>query len=574
MPPKTKSTSGNRRPLTAAVPASQIPKKRTYTTLADKLSILKYVDDHPHLSQKEVALHFQQNGFPTISQPTIGRIVGAREELEKDAEDSGNLTYKRQRLVEYPEVEAALKEWVLQAQVKGIKITGDILREKARRFAQIQGLDMKGFLSLSNGWLDSFKSRHSLKQYRFHGEAGSVEEDDVQAARIKLRKITDQYAPKDILNMDETGLNDRMPPDRGLATAQFSGKKADKHRLTYALTTNADGSDTFPPLVIGHAQRPRCFQKKSGNDLGFDYWWNKKAWMTGSIFQGFLKNLNTRMRAEGRKVLLLVDNAPSHIFDAGTLTNVRVEFLPPNMTSRIQPMDGGIIRAFKAHYKRLFCKRAIDRDEAGEVDLYKIDQLQAMRLAQEAWDSVTKNTVINVWKHVGILSPRDSKGVVIKEVEEAPAPSESSETASDPDTQRAVAQLDETIKELATNSIAKSHVMSAEEMLGMEDGETEGTMDDEEIMEQVLENRRTAEDEESICEDEIEETLEPTISVAEGVRYLRELNRLFDSKPGPEFRDASRLIPKLIKSLNLDVQGAKKQKTITEFFVLSNNSRK
>ncbi|KAG8934647.1 hypothetical protein FRC01_001383 [Tulasnella sp. 417] len=111
--------------------------------------------------------------------------------------------------------------------------------------------------------------------------------------QAQLKKLTDQYSLRNILNMDETGLNDRMPPDRGLATAQFSGKKANKHRLMYALTTTADGSGVFPALVIGHAQHPRCFGKMSGRDLGFDYWWNKKAWMTASIFQGYLKELDT-----------------------------------------------------------------------------------------------------------------------------------------------------------------------------------------------------------------------------------------------------------------------------------------
>ncbi|KIO21035.1 hypothetical protein M407DRAFT_40793, partial [Tulasnella calospora MUT 4182] len=253
------------------------------------------------------------------------------------------------------------------------------------RFAELEGIDSEQFLSLSNGWLDSFKQRHGLKQYRFHGEAGST------------------YPLRNILNMDEMGLNDHIPPDHGLATAQHAGKKVDKHRLTYALTTNADGSEVFPPLIIGHAQRPRCFQKKSGKELGFDYWWNKKAWMTGSIFQGYLSNLNTKMKKERWKVLRLVDNAPSHIFNPDGLSHVRVEFLDPNMTSQIQPQDAGVIRTFKAHYRQGFCQRAIEWEEAGEVDLYKIDQLQAMQLAKEAWDRVTRRTVVNCWCHAGIL---------------------------------------------------------------------------------------------------------------------------------------------------------------------------
>ena len=61
--------------------------------------------------------------------------------------------------------------------------------------------------------------------------------------------------------------------------------KREKTRFN-AFTANADGSEILDPLIIGHAQRPRCFKRKSGKALGFDYWWNKKAWMAGSIFDG------------------------------------------------------------------------------------------------------------------------------------------------------------------------------------------------------------------------------------------------------------------------------------------------
>ncbi len=34
------------------------------------------------------------------------------------------------------------------------------------------------------------------------------------------------------------------------------------------------------------------------------------------------------------------------------LQNVDVHFLPPNTTSKIQPMDAGIIMTFKKNYRR------------------------------------------------------------------------------------------------------------------------------------------------------------------------------------------------------------------------------
>lgn len=273
--------------LSAADPKAKETRKRHNLTLQDKINILDYMSENSHLSQGAVAAHFQKNGFPHLKQPVISHMLSEEPELRKRAQDPANLGFKRPRLVEHPEVEEALGRWLLQAQAKGIKITGDVLRAKAKRFAEISGIDSEDFLSLSNGWLDKFKARHQLKHYRFHGEAGSVAEADIKVERARIQAITKQYAKKDVFNMDETGLNDRMPPDRGLATRQLSGKKADKHRITYALAANADGTEKLPPLVIGHAKRPRCFKKKDGRDLGYDYWWNKKAWMTASIFQGY-----------------------------------------------------------------------------------------------------------------------------------------------------------------------------------------------------------------------------------------------------------------------------------------------
>ena len=62
-----------------------------------------------------------------------------------------------------------------------------------------------------------------------------------------------------------------MTPDRGLSDSKQSGVKGNKNRLTYAFTSNADGSDKLPPFIIGKAARPRPFQSKTGTQLGFYY---------------------------------------------------------------------------------------------------------------------------------------------------------------------------------------------------------------------------------------------------------------------------------------------------------------
>jgi hypothetical protein len=81
------------------------------------------------------------------------------------------------------------------------------------------------------------------------------------------------------------------------------------------------------------------------------YHHNSNAWMTKVLFFSFLRSFDRFMMAQNRKVLLLLDNFSGHMVDY-TPTNVELLFLPPNTTSVLQPLDGGIICAFKAYFKK------------------------------------------------------------------------------------------------------------------------------------------------------------------------------------------------------------------------------
>jgi hypothetical protein len=69
------------------------------------------------------------------------------------------------------------------------------------------------------------------------------------------------------------------------------------------------------------------------------------------------------------------------------------------MTPFVQPCDAGIIQCFKAIYRRNFCSRALDLDDAGEREIYKIDLLEAMTMAKKAWNTVTPETIEHCWNH-------------------------------------------------------------------------------------------------------------------------------------------------------------------------------
>lgn len=147
----------------------------------------------------------------------------------------------------------------------------------------------------------------------------------------------------------------RLEPDRTLATQRLSGRKVNKERLSIALCANADGSHKLDTLVIGKYQKPRCFKHIDIGNMAMTYRNNAKAWMITTVFQEWLQEFDRQVgrKHQGQRALLLLDNCSSHKIDGLALQHVEVHFLPPNTTSKIQPMDAGIIMSFKRHYRHL-----------------------------------------------------------------------------------------------------------------------------------------------------------------------------------------------------------------------------
>ena len=75
--------------------------------------------------------------------------------------------------------------------------------------------------------------------------------------------------------------------------------------------------------------------------------------MTTELYNEFLSAFDKEVCAHGlQKALIMVDNAPSHVERPATkLARTKVVFLPPNTTSKMQPLDGGIIKTFKTLYR-------------------------------------------------------------------------------------------------------------------------------------------------------------------------------------------------------------------------------
>ncbi|GBO11442.1 hypothetical protein AVEN_16332-1 [Araneus ventricosus] len=115
------------------------------------------------------------------------------------------------------------------------------------------------------------------------------------------------------------------------------------------------------------------------------------------------------MRLQKRKIFLFLDNCTPHL-DL-KLKNVRVEFFPTNCTCQLQPLDPGIIRSFKAHYRKQQVRKSLLFLGSGDLqDASKANTnvLEALNLISTAWDSVDKNCVTNVLNKAAGFSKSES----------------------------------------------------------------------------------------------------------------------------------------------------------------------
>jgi hypothetical protein len=250
-----------------------------------------------------------------------------------------------------------------------------------------------------------FKKRHNIVFRSICGEASEVDIGTVISWKSHLPNLYKNYRPEDVFNADETGLFFRALPNKTLAIKgqECRGGKLAKERLTVLFCASAMG-EKLPPLIIGKSKSPRCFKNMRILESGFKWRWNSKAWMTEKIFTQWLQEINNNMRSEKRKIILFIDNVSSH--QQIELSNVRIQFFPPNCTSHLQPLDQGIIRAFKVRYRKMLLSRMLQFIDTSEriTDLSKrINVLDALNWISRAWGSITKEIITNCFVKAGFI---------------------------------------------------------------------------------------------------------------------------------------------------------------------------
>ncbi|KAE9522886.1 hypothetical protein AGLY_016697 [Aphis glycines] len=331
-------------------------------SLKEKIAILDKVKSlPPGTSQRKIAEKLR------IPKSTVAKLLKEEVILRENFKSTQTGNQKRKREGKDPEVDEALSEW--------------------------------------------WKNRHEIKFKRVHGEKASADESASNNWKVdRLKIILNDFSPDNIFNADETGLYYRATPDGSLCFKKdvLSGSRKAMDRITVLLCVNMTGSDKKKLLVVGKSLKPRCFKNMSINKMPVHYHANKNAWMTSTIFLNWLYEWDKELQEKSRSIPLLIDNCTAHPNNV-QLKNITLEFLPPNTTSLIQPLDMGIIKNLKVRYRMKLVNFILEKIEENLFDQSatanqisgKINILQAIQFVSESWREVSCSTIMNCFAHCG-----------------------------------------------------------------------------------------------------------------------------------------------------------------------------
>jgi len=368
-------------------------KKTNELTLKRKIEVIQYLQK-PNSSERKASEIFN------VSKTTVNNIKKRKDELLERNNTENNSKQRKRKNIGHENINKATLTWFQKMRSINARISGSMIQEVALEFASKFGnLSFKA----SNGWLEKFKLRHEISQRILVGDSNDVPEETVESFKEKFKYFAEGFEDKDIFNADECGLFFKAMPKYSLIQKGDTCKsgKQSKERLTVLFATSMTG-EKLAPLVIGKSLNPRCFKTINKNKLPVAWRANKKAWINSTLYIEWLTNLNAIMKNKKRHILLVVDNCPAHPI-VPDLSNVTVKHLPPNTTSRLQPLDQGIIKTFKSHYRKYLLKSILI--ESTEKDISEvakgINVLDAVKWIDLSWKTLSKETISKCFHKAG-----------------------------------------------------------------------------------------------------------------------------------------------------------------------------
>ncbi|KAM6269722.1 tigger transposable element-derived protein 4 [Porphyrio hochstetteri] len=350
------------------LPEPTVRRKKSIS-IEEKIDIISAVESGEKKADIAAKYGIKKNSLSSIMK-NKEKVLEAFESLRFDPKR------KRLRTAFHTDLEEALMKWYRIAQCLNVPVNGPMLRLKANDFAQKLGhSDFK----CSNGWLDRFKSRYGLVFRAQPVEAAAAAAVDAPTVWYLNALPLNDYQPKNVFYIQETGLLYQMLPHKTFA---FKGETCS----------------------VGKHKNPRSF--RDVKSLPVDYEANGMAWMTSEVFEQWMHKLDDRFQAQQRQVAFLVESLPAHT-EVKNLTSVKLVFSPPDSSSCIASKQG-IIRSLKIKYRSCLIKRFVDCVEGNQE--YMLTLLDAVEMLHLCWRNITPETIVKCYSEAGFKLETKANG--------------------------------------------------------------------------------------------------------------------------------------------------------------------
>lgn len=177
------------------------PKSKTTLTDSQKYEFCLYAQNNQKTRSQYVDW-IEEKWKVRVDESTISRILKSKDSRLNT--EVTNPKAKRHKSVTFPQLELALREFILNYQHQ-TALSDAILVEKARLIAVGLGISQDS-LQFSPGWLYKFKERHGIHQQKLQGEVASANQEAIIESLPLLHDKCSKYPMERIYTMDETGL--------------------------------------------------------------------------------------------------------------------------------------------------------------------------------------------------------------------------------------------------------------------------------------------------------------------------------------------------------------------------------
>jgi hypothetical protein len=272
-------------------------------------------------------------------------------------------------------------------------LSQDAIRSRVRRMFRKWGLSYR-------------RGTHKAQNTRY---CILVISDFVEHVKFRIRALG--VGEDDVFNVDQTNIKYSMESRNtyattGTKTVAILGSES-SNRCTVMLGCSLSGNYKLQPYLIfkGSSKTTGRIYQEIKRRVGFpedcQYGVQEKAWMNEDQMLEWIKLVWKPFAVSrgSRLLYLILDECPTHLTSkvkrAFDDCRTEIDFIPGGYTAKLQPLDIGINKPFKNYVTESFEAWLV----ANTTNNKPLRQ-DVSNWISEAWNMVSKTTMVNSWKRI------------------------------------------------------------------------------------------------------------------------------------------------------------------------------